>query len=82
MRERAYKRFRAILATDEELEHGPAPETGTTVRLLMHMSRSEMTTLAERFDPLGTGKGPFSRRLTTEVERLEAAAASAGHLTR
>ena len=88
MRERAYKRFRAILAADEELEHGPAPETGTTVRLLMHMSRSEMATLAERFDPLSTGKvalalkGPFSRLLTAEVDRLEAAAASAGHLTR
>ncbi len=44
-------------------------------------SRSEMATLAERFDPPSTGKvalalkGPFSRLLTEEVDRLEAAAA-------
>jgi hypothetical protein len=54
----------------------------------MHMSRGEMAKLAERFDPLDTGKvalalkGPFSRLLTAEVDRLEAAAASARHLTK
>ena len=88
MRERAYKRFRAILAANEEVEHGPAPEAGITVRLLMHMSPGEMAKLAERFDPLDTGKvalalkGPFSRLLTAEIDRLEAAAEAARHLAR
>ena len=88
MRERAYKRFRAIIAADEEVQHGPAPEAGITVRLLMHISPGEMAKLAERFDPLETGKvalalkGPFSRLLTAEVDRLEAAAGSPRNLTR
>ena len=88
MRERAYKRFRAILATDEEVQHGPAPEAGITARLLMHISCGEMAKLAERFDPLDTSKvalalkRPFSRLLTAEVDRLEAAAASARRLAR